>query len=341
MYNWFGVVVTIVALAISRLLLWFIEPMRGSRGGEKRLPVNMPHNFDVGNKESQRFPTIFDDKTKQAKDDDIYLSVVVPAYNESGANRLPAMMKVTMDYLEKREKSDPKFSYEVVIVNDGSTDNTKSIAQGYSKKYSSQKVRVLDLPINQGKGFAVQQGALHSRGRRILMADADAASEISHVERLEASLDKIVKDPKIGGVAVGSRAHMQREAESSRAWYRNILMYGFHFVVWVLFSGVKINDTQCGFKLFTREAAQRIFPSQKMRRWCFDMEVLFIAYKLRIPLSEVQIKWEEIDGSHLNLVEASFDMGRDMVIIRFCYLTGFWRILSLDEGRSTMMNPAR
>ena len=261
----------------------------------------------------------------------VSLSVIVPAYNEQA--RLDAMMKPTLDYLTSRSKSNPSFSYEVIIVDDGSRDSTVSLAHTYSSLHGIDVVRVLKLKANQGKGGAVQQGMLHARGEWLLMADADGATEFKDLEALESKAKQVEEERTKKGelsrndgiVIVGSRAHYERDAVAKRAWYRNILMYGFHFLVSTL-CPTDIQDTQCGFKLFNRSAAIQLFSTQHLRRWCFDVELLFVAKKLGMSVAEVAVNWQEIPGSKLQLVEASLLMGRDLCVIRFAYLSGMWTI---------------
>lgn len=116
----------------------------------------------------------------------VELSVIVPAYNEE--SRLPSMMDECLDYLESRAKNDPKFTYEVIVVSDGSSDDTGKVALSYSKKYSTERVRLLKLERNRGKGGAVRIGSLSARGKFILFADADGATRFSDVEKLQSAV---------------------------------------------------------------------------------------------------------------------------------------------------------
>jgi len=268
--------------------------------------------------------------------------LISPAYNEE--NRLGPCLDVTLEYMTKQSSSwSPSSSeFEIIVVDDGSKDKTTEVALQYSKKYSSNVVRVLTLSKNQGKGGAVQQGMLHARGSLLLMMDADGATNIEDLAKLEAELIKVSKDGH--GIAVGSRAHLAEKAVAKRKWYRNILMYGFHFAVSVIGGISGVSDTQCGFKLLTRKTAQQLFFNQRLRRWCFDVELLHIAQRLGIPIAEVQVRWEEVPGSKLNLIESSLMMARDLCIIRFAYMFGIWSIrtpllgtvngLALSEGGS-------
>ncbi|KAM8976365.1 dolichyl-phosphate beta-glucosyltransferase [Pelodytes ibericus] len=262
------------------------------------------------------FPSIHDKPTKD-------LSVVVPSYNEE--TRLPVMMDEALEFLEKRQKDRPSFSYEVIIVDDGSKDKTTEVALNYSKRYGSDKVRVLTLTKNRGKGGAVRMGVFVSRGKTILMADADGATKFQDLENVEVGLLNVKPWPDNMAISCGSRAHLEQDSIAKRSMFRTVLMYGFHFLVWFLcVRGVK--DTQCGFKLFTREAAARTFSALHVDRWAFDVELLYIAQCLKIPVAEVAVNWTEIEGSKLVPFWSWLQMGRDLLFIRMRYLTGVWKL---------------
>ncbi|XP_066474115.1 dolichyl-phosphate beta-glucosyltransferase isoform X1 [Tiliqua scincoides] len=251
------------------------------------------------------------------------LSVVVPSYNEE--ERLPSMMNEALDYLEKRQKQDPAFTYEVIVVDDGSRDQTTKVALKYTQKYGSNKVRVLTLVKNRGKGGAVKMGVFSSRGKKILMADADGATKFEDIEKVEKGLENLQPWPDQMAIACGSRAHLEKDSIAQRAYFRTLLMYGFHFLVWFL-CVKKIKDTQCGFKLLTREAASRTFSALHIERWAFDVELLYIAQCFKIPIAEVAVNWTEIEGSKLVPFWSWLQMGRDLLFIRLRYLTGAWQL---------------
>ncbi|XP_031229697.1 dolichyl-phosphate beta-glucosyltransferase [Mastomys coucha] len=272
--------------------------------------------------QKEALPSIWDSPTKQ-------LSVVVPSYNEE--KRLPVMMDEALNYLEKRQKQDSTFTYEVIVVDDGSKDQTSKVALKYCQKYGSDKVRVITLVQNRGKGGAVRMGVFSSRGEKILMADADGATKFPDVEKLEKGLSDLQPWPEQMAIACGSRAHLEKDSIAQRSYFRTLLMYGFHFLVWFLC--VKgIRDTQCGFKLLTREAAARTFSSLHIERWAFDVELLYIAQYLQIPIAEVAVNWTEIEGSKLVPFWSWLQMGKDLLFIRLQYLTGAWRLEKTRKG---------
>ncbi|KAG6527000.1 hypothetical protein ZIOFF_009087 [Zingiber officinale] len=232
-------------------------------------------------------PSIFDQAEK-------HISLIVPAFNEE--HRLSGAFVETINYLQKRASSDKSFSYEVIIVDDGSTDRTSKVAFSFVRKYKIENVRVILLGKNHGKGEAIRKGMLHSRGELLLMLDADGATKINDLEKLE----------------------------SQRKWYRNFLMKGFHLVV-LLTAGPGIRDTQCGFKMFTRAAGRRLFTNMRLKRWCFDVELVYLCKHIGIPIIEVSVNWSEIPGSKVRLTSI-LHMLFELMLIRLGYGLGIWKI---------------
>lgn len=257
------------------------------------------------------------------------LSVIVPAYNEE--KRIGVMLDEAIGYLLDRQKSenDEKFTFEIIVVDDGSKDGTSAVVMKYVKKYGTDTIRLLTLQNNCGKGGAVQRGMLRARGEYLLMVDADGATKFSDLERLERGITRIENGSKgSASIAVGSRAHMDlaKDASSgSRHPLRSFVSKVFHILVTV-FIGTSVIDTQCGFKLFSRKAALLLFSNQHIQRWAFDIELLYLAHVFKIPVAEEAVKWEEVPGSKLNVVTASIQMIRDIVLIRLCYAIGLWRM---------------
>lgn len=247
------------------------------------------------------------------------LSVVVPAYNEEA--RLPAMLDETVAYLSARASREAAFTWEVVVVDDGSRDDTAGVALGAVRRHGAERVRLLRLLRNAGKGAAVRAGALAARGRFVLMADADAATVFEDVERLERAA--------AGGadVAVGSRVHLRgRGAQHGRGCMRGFVSAVFNLVVLHVGGVAGLRDTQCGFKLYSRAAARVAFPGQRLRRWAFDVENLFRVQRAGMRVAEVPVQWTEVPGSKLSVVKATVNMVLDMARMRYRYATGAWTI---------------
>jgi len=262
---------------------------------------------------------------------EVTLSVVVPAYNE--AYRLPQMLDETLTYLEARAAAGPagRFSFEVVVVDDGSTDGTYAAAleggaarvrAGAAGGGGGGELRVIRLAVNHGKGFAVRAGMLAARGQLLLMADADGATSIRDLERLERALERHGDDGT--QIVFGSRHHLRDQALAKRSWYRSVLMLGFHCIVWILVGG-PIKDTQCGFKLFRAQAAKHVFASLHLYRWAFDIEIVLLAHRLGHKIAEVPVTFVDMPGSKLNLVTGAVTMLRDIVLVQALYFVGLWR----------------
>nr|CCI55455.1 PH01B001E05.11 [Phyllostachys edulis] len=198
---------------------------------------------------------------------------------------------------------------DVLIVDDGSTDHTSKVAFEFVKMHKIDNVRVLLLGRNHGKGEAVRKGMLHSRGELLLMLDADGATKVTNLEKLEAKVHDLAKkvesspaasansgsSQKLSDVEIavfGSCAHLEKQALATRKWYRNVLMKGFHLVV-LLTAGPGIRDTQCGFKMFTRAAARKLFTKIRLKRWCFDVELV---YHLKIE-PRISRSWTSLPGT--------------------------------------------
>lgn len=275
-------------------------------------------------------PSVFDPAEK-------YISLIIPAFNEE--HRLPSALDETMNYLQQRGEKDKSFTFEVVIVDDGSVDGTKRVAFDFVKKYKVDNVRVLLLGRNYGKGEAIRKGMLHSRGELLLMLDADGATKVNDLEKLETQIRTVagkeldlaavagnssLEIPDVPVVAFGSRAHLEEKALAARKWYRNFLMKGFHLVV-LLAAGPGIRDTQCGFKMFTRAAARKLFSNVRLKRWCFDVELVYLCKWFGIPMVEISVTWSEIPGSKVNMLSIP-NMLWELVLMSVGYKTGMWRM---------------
>ncbi|OMJ08593.1 Dolichyl-phosphate beta-glucosyltransferase [Smittium culicis] len=261
------------------------------------------------------------DPKKLAKISDkptLFLSIVVPAYNEE--LRLPLLLKDIHEYMKSLKE---KFTYEVIIVNDASKDDTVKIALEFGKQYD-MPIKVKTNAINRGKGGSVTQGILSSSGEYILFCDADGATRFSDIDALLTASKKNSIDNL--SICVGSRALTQKlETVVNRSPIRSILQYCFHQYVYLL--GVRgVKDTQCGFKLFSRSAANIIFTQMHVEGFIFDIEVLLLARYYNIPISEVAVNWTEVEGSKMSIVYDSIHMALDLLAVRLNYLLGIWKI---------------
>ena len=241
------------------------------------------------------------------------LSVVIPAYNEAG--RLPRTLREVLDHLARAGRR-----AEVIVVDDGSTDETAT--RVLEAAAADPRVRLLKLPKNQGKGYAVRAGVLSAEGGRILFADADGATPFAELERLERVLD-------VGAdVAIGSRNVPSASTEVRKNMWRHLAGRTFHQMVKLL-SVRGIADTQCGFKLFTQKAARDLFGRARLDRFAFDVEILLIAYRRGYSVVEVPVNWTHQPGSRINVVSDGLRMVADLLRVRTWMLAGAY-----DGGRS-------
>jgi glycosyltransferase involved in cell wall biosynthesis len=228
-------------------------------------------------------------------------SIVVPAYNES--TRLGSSLEKILAYVQKRG-----WQAEILVVDDGSRDNTAEIARSFVRRYGA--VRLIENPGNRGKGYSVRNGMLHASGDKLLFTDADLSSPIEESEKLFAALDDGAE------VAMGSR-WLQRELQTERQpLHRQFLGRLFNFVLRMIL-GLKYKDTQCGFKAFTRKAGEVIFPRQQIERWGFDPEILYLARKFRLKTVEVPVGWAHDDRSKINPVVDGVKMATELLRVRW------------------------
>jgi dolichyl-phosphate beta-glucosyltransferase len=235
-------------------------------------------------------------------------SLVIPAYNESSRIR-PTLDKTL------RHIGEQKWDAEIVVVDDGSRDDTAEIVREYARTHP--QVRLVQNPGNRGKGFSVRNGMLHASGDICLFSDADLSSPIAEAEKLFAAI--------AGGadVAVGSRwlrAELQTERQPL---YRQVFGRIFNLLLRIVL-GLHFKDTQCGFKAFRRDAAQRIFPLQKIERWGFDPEILFLARRMGLKTVEIPVTWAHSEGTRLHPFRDGIRMFGDVMQIRWNVVTGVY-----------------
>ena len=235
------------------------------------------------------------------------LSIVIPAYNEE--ERIVATIGAIASHV-----SDLGFPWELLIADDGSTDNTVNTVEDLQLA----NVRVLRAPKNGGKGSAVQRGMLLARGRYILFADADNSTPIEEVSKILHKLENDGYD-----VAVGSRAADGAE-EGKKSLLRKVLSGGLRWMVKNIFR-IGVRDTQCGFKMYTREAAQRLHTKQTIMGFSFDLEILYLASKYGYKIAEVPVSWIDAPGSKVDTRKEVQRFLRDLMKIKTNDLKGVYR----------------
>jgi dolichyl-phosphate beta-glucosyltransferase len=252
------------------------------------------------------------------------LSIIVPAFNEEA--RLSPTLRSYLAYCRGQYSS-----VELIVVDDGSLDGTSQLVEGLAAEFP--ELRLIRLAQNQGKGFAVRSGVVNARGSLILFADADGATPISEVSRLE--------DAVRGGadIAIGSRALQESGVRVQARLHRRVIGRVFHRLVETL-TVRDIKDTQCGFKLFRDSVAHDLFSRMRMRGFSFDVELLMMARQRGYRIAEVPVNWVHQPGSKVSLVTDSFRMARDLFVIRGHWIRGEYRQPHLAPRRTPIEVPA-
>ncbi len=241
----------------------------------------------------------------------ISISIVIPAYNEE--KRLPATLSSVFAYLESRQWS---FA-EVLVVDDGSSDGTAGVAAEFARR--QPRLRVLANPGNRGKGYSVRHGMMEARGEWILFTDADLSAPIEEFDKLlEACLGRGAQ------IAFGSRALNRSLIQVHQSFFRENAGRAFNLLM-RLATGLPYRDTQCGFKLFQAAAAREIFRRQRLERFGFDVEVLFLARRLGYTAVEVPVRWSHAEGTKVSMFRDSAGMFLDLARVRWHQLRGRYR----------------
>jgi glycosyltransferase involved in cell wall biosynthesis len=233
-------------------------------------------------------------------------SIVIPAYNES--DRIQASLEKIVAFLAKQ-----RWTAEVLVVNDGSRDNTADVVRQFASRY--RYIRLIENPGNRGKGYSVRNGMLQATGDFVLFSDADLSAPITEAPKLFREIERGAD------VAFGSRwliAKMQTERQSI---LRQIAGRMYNILMRVVL-GLRYKDTQCGFKAFNRKAVETIFTRQHIERWGFDVELLFLAQKFGLKVVEVPVEWAHDDRSKINPLLDGIKMFGEMLSIRWNSIAG-------------------
>lgn len=236
-----------------------------------------------------------------------YLSVVIPAYNESG--RLPQSLRRIHEFLSRWGRS-----YEVVVVDDGSRDDTARLA----RESGVPGLTVLQNDGNRGKGYSVKRGMLAARGEHRLMTDADLSTPIEELDRLLAVQDEGAD------VVIGSRALPGANIEIHQPWYRENMGRVFNLLVRML-AVPGLRDTQCGFKLWSAGAASEAFAAARLTGFSFDVETLFVARRRGYRIAEIPVTWRNDAATRVGMV-GGFLAFPDLVRIRLNHWLGRYRV---------------
>lgn len=236
------------------------------------------------------------------------LSVVMPSYNES--TRIEKTLRDVHSYL-----SSQTYAWEILVVNDGSKDTTAITVKALAAQMPG--IVLVDNRENHGKGWVVQQGMLQASGDVRLFMDADNSTNIREIEKFlpyfEQGSDLVIGSRRIAGANVAKDQNVIRE----------FLGWCFRTIVHIIVP-VGVTDTQCGFKAMTAEAAEKIFPQQTIFRWAFDVEILSLARRAQLKISEVPITWVNDEASHVKL-SGMINMLLEIIRIRYNLWTGKYR----------------
>ncbi len=238
----------------------------------------------------------------------INLSVVIPAYNEE--KRIPETLKKISNYLKKQS-----YNSEIIVVNDGSKDNTAQVVNNLMEEIDN--LRLIDNKENHGKGYVVKQGLLESEGKYRVFMDADNSTSVDHVEKMFPYFKKGYD------LVIGSRDIEGAEIPVRQSWWRERVGDIFNLMVQLLSGLWGIWDTQCGFKGFTKECAEKVVPLCKIDGFAFDVELLIIAKKMGFKIKEVPVTWYDEAGSTVGF-DNMIKMGLDLLKIRLNIIKGIY-----------------
>jgi dolichyl-phosphate beta-glucosyltransferase len=235
-------------------------------------------------------------------------SIVIPAYNEKA--RIGQTLELVLECVHSHN-----WNAEVLVVNDGSRDNTAAIIQKFAAK--DPIVRLINNPTNRGKGYSVRNGMLQAVGEIVMFTDADLSSPMEEAELLFAAIREGAD------IAIGSRWLEVKRQTLRQPLYRRFFGRCFNAVTRMVMA-LPFADTQCGFKAFTREAAQTVFQLQRIERWGFDPEILFIAIKRGYTVREVAVTWGHDERSRISYLKDGLKMLEELVFVRWNALTGVY-----------------
>ena len=254
-------------------------------------------------------------------------SIVIPAYNESA--RLGATLEKVLAYVHAQ-----RWDAEVVVVNDGSRDNTADIIRSFAAK--DPIVQLVENPGNRGKGYSVRNGMLHARGKIVLFSDADLSSPIEEAPKLIEALESGAD------IAIGSRWLQTSRQTHRQPLYRQFFGRCFNLLTRMVMN-LPFADNQCGFKAFTRDAAQTVFQLQTIERWGFDPEILFIALKRGYQIREVPVSWAHDARTRISYLRDGLQMLKELAIVRWNALLGRYRgpVNAIQRSGEAPLEPSR
>ena len=237
-----------------------------------------------------------------------HISIVIPVYNES--KRLSSGIDTIVHYFQAQQ-----YSHEIIVINDGSSDNTLTLLKSYQEDHSN--LRVITYEQHKGKGYAIKTGVLDSRGDYVLFTDIDLSTPI---EILENFLSYINVNPEVE-ILIGSRKKSGSNITKRQPFIRQKMGEGFTALSKALL-GVNVSDFTCGFKLFSGTLARTIFAKQQISGWGFDAEILFLANKQKKMIHELPVTWHNDELTKVNLTRDTLKSLFELFTIRLNDMTG-------------------
>jgi dolichyl-phosphate beta-glucosyltransferase len=235
----------------------------------------------------------------------IRISIVIPVYNEE--HRISSFLASVTGYLQKKD-----FPYEIVFVDDGSTDKTVATIKQILDKELPGTFKVVQLPVNAGKGAAIRKGMLEADGEHVFFLDADGSTSIEEIDRFIPSFTEDM-DIYIAQRTLKQKAPFKRK------------FFGYGYIIFTnLLLGLDVKDITCGFKCYRKGCIQTIFSRQRLDNWSFDAENIFTARKHGYRIKEIQVKWEHTPGSKVKVFKNVIVCGLDLLRIRLNDLKGLY-----------------
>jgi dolichyl-phosphate beta-glucosyltransferase len=233
----------------------------------------------------------------------VFISIIIPVYNEG--KRIEAFLTDVVTFLTGQT-----YSYEVLIVNDGSIDATVKLAKKVLGQYIPDKFRILELATNQGKGAAVKNGMLAAQGEYVFFIDADGSTAIQEIDEFIPTFS-----PEIDiYMAVRTKKHF---APFKRVFFGKGYIKLANFLL-----GLSISDFTCGFKCYRLETVRKVFSRQLLKNWSFDAEDLYVAHKKGCKIKEIPVYWKHVGGSKVKVLKNIIVCGWDLFLIKYYNLRG-------------------
>lgn len=237
-----------------------------------------------------------------------YLSIIIPAYNEEA--RLVGSLEKIASYLDRAG-----IDAEILVVDDGSKDKTAEVA---AKAMQGRRGRVVGNGENRGKGYSFRRGVRESRGRFVLMTDADLSTPIEDHQKLA----KVIRDRDLD-VVVGSRALADSDVQVRQGWLRQTMGRGFNTIIRAA-TGLPFRDTQCGFKLMDRDRILPLVEKMVIDGFAFDVELLFLCARFGLAVADVPVTWRNATGSKVSIVGDPLKMIVDVLRVRWRFRRGLY-----------------